>query len=354
MFSLPFLRNQDTSLNQLQHPIFCAYPSLAVSPTTYDGILTKTNPLSPGSSNAGAPMLHHQWSTSTNETTFSLQDELLMSGDFHAMNSKSRRSSDCKFTQTDHQPMITDIQDDDDGGDKDIIENEMEEEGYESPYKRARRVEPVLASSSAMEEDSGSELNNNKTTSTATEIVSDIQTGSNSNYKEIFKEIFMVLARANNSTWSDRKLRRKKETFFDTYAFGGGKKDETIYYGFGAKIEFLDEKVKLIPRFPGRRFFYNDTTITEKFSYILISTVLFERIKLFVLLVVIFLCQHTHVYVIHSVFSPGLLLNEDCLWCGRQWHWWRSVGPKKWKRSWKMLVKKNEQERWYIYISNIS
>ena len=96
--------------------------------------------------------------------------------------------------------MITDIQDDDDGGDKDIIENEMEEEGYESPYKRARRVEPVLASSSAMEEDSGSELNNNKTTSTATEIVSDIQTGSNSNYKEIFKEIFMVLARANNST----------------------------------------------------------------------------------------------------------------------------------------------------------
>ena len=111
----------------------------AVSPTTYDGILTKTNPLSPGSSvnnNSMLPMLHHQLSTtSTIDTTFSLQDELLMSGDFGILNSnKSRRSSDCKFTQTvfeqeDHETF------------EEVLEHDLGED--ESPFKKAKGMGPT-------------------------------------------------------------------------------------------------------------------------------------------------------------------------------------------------------------------
>ena len=146
------------------------------------------------------PLLHHQWSNSTNETTFSLQDELLMSGDFQILN-KSRRSSDCKSTQTfnenssNKRDLITDLEDDD----LDIIERDMYQEGeLGSPQKRVKRMESTSSTSSSpichqrAEDFHETKIEEKEESSTT-------KSGSNSNYKEIFKEIFMVLARANNN-----------------------------------------------------------------------------------------------------------------------------------------------------------
>ena len=148
-------------------------------------------------------MLHHQLSTtSTIDTTFSLQDELLMSGDFGILNSnKSRRSSDCKFTQTvfeqeDHETF------------EEVLEHDLGED--ESPFKKAKRMGPTYAAvvvgrrrRTPLTETNGEEpeevIEETIEKEEVEETMNTAAADSRSNYKDIFKEIFMVLARANTN-----------------------------------------------------------------------------------------------------------------------------------------------------------